>query len=91
MHLVPSAESANDIGPVLVHATDQIIGHSDVKCPMLATGENINVIHGRIVRDVKATRIITFLNPDLAFGRHFCLTHFGSRVFFLSVIPGPQA
>jgi hypothetical protein len=50
MKSVLRRESADGVRLVLVHATDQIIGHAYVECPMFPACQDINVVHETTVR-----------------------------------------
>ena len=38
----------NHLGLVLVDAANKVVGHAQVQCPMLTTGEKINVVRQKI-------------------------------------------
>ena len=45
MNPVSRGESADRVRLVLVRAADQIVGHPDIKSPMLSACEDVNVVH----------------------------------------------
>ena len=47
MNPIPRREFANRVSLMFVYSTNQIFGHANVECPVLATCQNVNAIHDR--------------------------------------------
>ena len=49
MNPVSRRESAGGVCPVLIHATDQVVGHPNIECPVLPACQDVNAVHNTTV------------------------------------------